>query len=222
VDKGPLAGGTAIGKDVLVPGDIIDILPDGTRVNGIDQIIIETENCQLTTQGDGLTITMSDRGVPFRIRDGDNADITLEPDGTIVANGRSTLGQSFPQAVRDNPDKLIVPIPVDPENDVFPRGPNDTFPIISSTGIGGDGCRVVGDSRDGGGDAGNVDRTASIDDAKTNVGDVNSKEGVIPDTISEHQVPNTGGMPLLGPVVSGVAFIGVGLLLFRSAVRRNT
>jgi hypothetical protein len=29
-------------------------------------------------------------------------------------------------------------------------------------------------------------------------------------------------MPLLGPVVSGVAFIGVGLLLYRSAVRRNT
>jgi hypothetical protein len=80
----------------------------------------------------------------------------------------------------------------------------------------------LGDSRDGGGDAGNVDRRASIDDAKTNVGDVNSKEGVIPDTISEDQVPNTGGMLLLGPVVSGVAFIGVGLLLFRSAVRRNT
>jgi hypothetical protein len=222
VDKGPLAGGTAIGKDVLVPGDVIDILPDGTTVLGIDQIIIETENCELTAQGDGLTITMSDRGVPFRIRDGDNVDITLEPDGTIVANGRSTLGESFPEAVRDNPDKLIVPIPVDPENDQFPRGPNDTFPIISSTGIGGDGCRVVGDSRDGGGDAGNVDRGASIDDSKTNAGDVNFKDGVIPDTISEHQVPNTGGMPLLGPVVSGVAFIGVGLLLFRSAVRRNT
>jgi hypothetical protein len=222
VEKGPLAGGTAIGKDVLVPGDVIDILPDGTRVNGIDQIIIETENCELTAQGNDLTITMSDRGVPFRIRDGDNADITLEQDGTIVANGRSTLGESFPEAVRDNPDKLIVPIPVDPENDVFPRGPNDTFPIISSTGVGGDGCRVVGDSTDGGGDAGNTDDTTSIDDAKTNAGDVNSKEGVIPDTISEHQVPNTGGMPLLGPVVSGVAFIGVGLLLFRSAVRRNT
>src|SRR5215211_6256767 len=87
VDKGPLAGGTAIGKDVLVPGDVIDILPDGTTVNGIDQIIIETENCQLTAQGDQLTITMSDRGVPFRIRDSDNADITLESDGTIVANG---------------------------------------------------------------------------------------------------------------------------------------
>src|SRR5215212_8349479 len=48
VDKGPLAGGTAIGKDVLVPGDVIDILPDGTTVVGIDQIIIETQNCQLT------------------------------------------------------------------------------------------------------------------------------------------------------------------------------
>jgi hypothetical protein len=91
----------------------------------------------------------------------------LEPDGTIVANGRSTLGQSFPQAVRDNPDKLIVPIPVDPENDVFPRGPNDTFPIISSTGIGGDGCRVVGES---------------IDDGSTNAGDVSTGAATTGDT----------------------------------------
>ena len=222
VEKGPLAGGTAIGRDVLVPGDVIDILPDGTRVNGIDQIIIETENCELTAQGNDLTITMSDRGVPFRIRDGDNADITLESDGTIVANGRSTLGESFPEAARDNPDKLIVPIPVDPENDQFPRGPNDTFPILSSTGVGGEGCRVVGNSRDGGGDAGRVDRGASIDDTITNAGDLNSKDGVIPDTISDNAVPNTGGMPMLGPVVSGLVFVGVGLLLFRSAVRRNT
>jgi hypothetical protein len=193
VDKGPLAGGTAIGKDVLVPGDVIDILPDGTRVNGIDQIIIESENCELMAQGNELTITMSDRGVPFRIRDGDNADITLETDGTIVASGRSTLGESFPEAMRDNPDRLIVPIPVDPENDVFPRGPNDTFPIISSTGIGGEGCRVVGDSSDGG---------------SADVGNANSKDGVIPDTISESQVlPNTGGLSFLVPAIAVVALL---------------
>jgi hypothetical protein len=29
-------------------------------------------------------------------------------------------------------------------------------------------------------------------------------------------------MPMFGPVVSGLVFVGVGLLLFRSAVRRNT
>jgi hypothetical protein len=222
VEKGPLAGGTAIGKDVLVPGDIIDILPDGTRVNGIDQIIIETENCELTAQGNELTITMSDRGVPFRIRDSDNADITLESDGTIVANGRSTLGESFPESVRDNPDKLIVPIPVDPENDVFPRGPNDTFPILSSTGIGGEGCRVVGESRDGGGDAGNVDGDASIDNAKTNAGDVNSKEGVIPDTMAESSVlPNTGGLYFLVPAMAVVALLISGAAIGLLSMRRG-
>jgi hypothetical protein len=222
VEKGPLAGGTAIGKDVLVPGDVIDILPDGTRVNGIDQIIIETENCELTAQGNDLTITMSDRGVPFRIRDGDNADITLEQDGTIVANGRSTLGESFPEAVRDNPDKLIVPIPVDPENDVFPRGPNDTFPIISSTGVGGDGCRVVGDSTDGGGDAGNTDDTTSIDDAKTNAGDVSSRDSVIPDTMAESSVlPNTGGLSFLGPAIAVVALLISGAAIGLLSMRRG-
>ncbi len=218
-EKGPLAGGTALGKDVLVPGDVIDILPDGTRVTGIDQIIIKTENCELTAQGDDLTVTMSDRGVPFRIRDGDNADITLEPDGTLVANGRQTLGETFPERVRDNPDKRIIPIPVDPENDQFERGPNDTFPILSSTGVGGEGCRVVG----GGGDAddNNTDRTASMDDSGTDAGDTNSADDVVPDTVSEKPLPKTGGVPLLASAVAGLLFASGGFLLFRSVMRRN-
>ena len=222
-EKGPLEGGTAIGKDILVPGDIIDILPDGTRVTGIDQIIIKTENCELTGQGAQLTITMSDRGVPFRIRDGDNADITLQEDGTIVANGRETLGETFPERVRDNPDKRIVPIPVDPENDEFKRGPNDTFPIISSTGVGGEGCRAL----NGGAAADDTEGAANLDDeggatvGDTNAGDTGSKEDVIPDTKSKKPLPNTGGVPLFALAIAGLFVVGAASLLFRSTIRRN-
>lgn len=214
-EKGPLAGGTAIGHDVLVPGDVINTLPDGTVVFGIDQVTIETENCELTAQGDDLTITLSDRGVPIRIRDGDNADITLQPDGTIVANGRETLGDSFPEDQRDNPDRLIVPIAVDPENAQLPETPNDTFRIISSTGIGGEGCRVVEQSDDpSDGDA---------DDPGTGDADgANGADDVIKGTIPNKVLPNTGGVPLLGLAALGVAFIGAGFLLFRSAIPRDT
>jgi len=209
---------------VLVPGDIVDILPDGTRVVGIDQIVIKTENCELTAQGNDLTITMSDRGVPFRIRDGDNVDITLQPDGTIVANGRQTLGESFPEEVRDNPDRLIIPIPVDPENDQFPRGPNDTFPIISSTGIGGEGCHVVdggdADNSDDTGDTGSID-TGNTDAGNADAGNTNSEEDVIDDTISEKTLPNTGGVPLLGLAAVALALVGVGFSVLRTSIRRD-
>jgi len=72
-------------------------------------------------------------------------------------------------------------------------------------------------------DAANTDDAATLDDGgSTNAGDVDSRDGVKADTISERQVPDTGGMPLFGFVVPGLAFVGVGLLLFRSAMRRNT
>ena len=187
---------------------MIDILPDGTRVVGIDQIIIKTENCELTAQGDALTITMSDQGVPFRIRDGQNVDITIRPDGTIVANGRSTLGDEFPPGRRDNPNRVIIPIPVDPENDTFPREPNNEFPIISSTGIEGQGCHVVGSSA-----AGNN---------STSPGDTNSSTDVIPNTTSNNPLPNTGGVPLFWLLASGIFSGCAGLLLIRSTLRRST
>ena len=229
-ETGPLAGGTAVGEDVLVPGDVINTLPDGTVVFGIDQITIETENCELTAQGDDLTLTLSDRGVPFRLRDGDNVDITLEPDGTIVASGRETLGESFPEDLKDNPTRLIVPIPVDPENDEFPEAPNDTFPIISSTGVGGEGCRVVGDDTgddggDNGGDADNTDDPGSIDTdgpGNVDIDDADLKDVVIKSTIPDKpKLPNTGGVPLLGFAVLGLVLFGAGFSVLRSAIRRN-
>jgi hypothetical protein len=226
-EKGPLAGGTSVGNDVLVPGDVINVLPDGTQVFGIDQITIETQDCELTAQGDDLTITLSDRGVPFRIRDGDNVDITLRPDGTIVANGRETLGESFAEDQRDNPDRLIVPIPVDPENDQFPEAPNDTFPILSSTGIGGEGCRVVGG--DGGADdPDDVDDTNDTNDTDdpgitdtddpdgADTGDVTSEDDVIADTIPDDKpLPDTGGVPPLGLAILGLSVLGAGAAILR-------
>ena len=139
-------------------------------------------------------------------------------DGTIVANGRETLGETFPERARDNPDKRIIPIPVDPENDEFHEGPNETFPIVSSTGVGGEGCRVV----DGGGDAADdTDNTASMDDSGTDAGNTGSAEDVIPDTVSEKPLPKTGGVPLLASAVAGLLLASGGFLIFRSAMRRN-
>jgi LPXTG-motif cell wall-anchored protein len=208
--KGPLAGGTAIGKDILVPGDVIDVLPDGTKVVGIDQIVIRTENCTLTSHGDGLSVTLSDQGVPGRITDGQNVDITLKSDGTLVSNGRVELGDFFTTDPRQNPsDRVIVPIPVDPENDQFPREPNDTFPIISSTGIEGEGCHVL--------EPNNTGNTGS-NNGMDNSGNTNSGGSVIPGTTSDGPLPNTGGVPLYVAIIAGLILAGGGVLLYsRSA-----
>jgi LPXTG-motif cell wall-anchored protein len=208
--KGPLAEGTAIGKDILVPGDVIDVLPDGTKVVGIDQIVIRTENCTLTSHGDGLSVTLSDQGVPGRITDGQNVDITLKSDGTLVSNGRVELGDFFTTDPRQNPsDRVIVPIPVDPENDQFPREPNDTFPIISSTGIEGEGCHVL--------ESNNTANTGS-NNGMDNGGNTNSRGSVIPGTTSDGPLPNTGGVPLYVAIIAGLILAGGGVLLYsRSA-----
>ncbi len=141
-------------------------------------------------------------------------DITTEADGTIVANGRRTLGDEFPPGVRDNPTRVLVPIPVDPENDTFPRDPTSRFPIISSTGIDGDGCHVI-EPDDTGNDGNN---NSSMD----NGGNTGSSSDVIPNTTSDEPLPDTGGVSLLGLFVSGLFFAGVGLLLLWPTTRSNT
>jgi hypothetical protein len=131
------------------------------------------------------------------------------------------LQSSFPEDQGDNPDRLIVPIPVDPENDQFPEAPNDTFPIVSSTGIDGQGCRAAG----GGADGGDPDDTDSVDgvgSGDVDAGEVNLKDEVITGTIPDKLLPNTGGMPLLALVVTGLALVDAGISVLRSTIRRTT
>lgn len=205
-EKGPLAGGTARGDDVLVKGDL-GCGPTGNNPC-IDQIVIQTENCELTKQGKDLTITLSDQGEPFRLIDGENVDITMQQDGTIIANGRKTLG---PQATAfngdesDNPTRRIIPIPVK-QGDTPGGSVNDTFPIISTTGIDGKGCRVVETSA-----------TNQNDPSTNQPDDGGERSQVITDTVSDNPLPNTGGPPLLGLAVAtfGLAVSGVSVVTVR-------
>jgi hypothetical protein len=211
-DKGPLAGGTARGDDVLVTGDL------GCGPNGenpcIDQIVIQTENCKLTAQGKDLTITLSDQGEPFRLIDGENVDIPIGQDGTIVANGRKTLGPlatAFNGGEEDNPTRRILPIPVE-QGDTPGGSVNDTFPIISSTGIDGNGCRVVETS------------DTNQNNPSTNQPGGNGEQSqVIDDTISDNQLPNTGGpsLPGLAVIALGLAVLGGATVVGTGVQRRD-
>ncbi len=211
-DKGPLAGGTAFGNDVLVPGDIIDTLEDGTKVVGIDQIVIKTQNCKLTEDGEDLTLTLDDRGTPFRLRDGENVDISIKEDGTIIANGREMVGEE------ENPTRIIIPIPVK-QGDTPGDQPNDKYGIISSTGIGGEGCQVVGDSAEAP-DAANEDDTTVAPTAADRAA-ADRKNEVVPGTVPNKPLPNTGGLPVSVVVMSGLGLIAAGLAgLLRVSRRR--
>jgi hypothetical protein len=48
------------------------------------------------------------------------------------------------------------------------------------------------------------------------------KDDVIKGTVPDKLLPNTGGMPLLGLVVSGLTLVGAGISVIGSTIRRNT
>ncbi len=107
-------------------------------------------------------------------------------------------------------------IPVDPENDDFSDAPNDRFPIVSSTGIGGKGCQAVESARD---DSTPDDSTPN-DSTPTDPTDdpASVEDSVIDDTIPEQNLPNTGGSVLL-PVAA--LLIASGMMGYAILRRRS-
>ncbi|CAN5865236.1 hypothetical protein BH18ACT11_BH18ACT11_26490 [soil metagenome] len=48
------------------------------------------------------------------------------------------------------------------------------------------------------------------------------EDDVIDNTVSDEPLPDTGGIPLLGPAVFGFIFVSAGFVLLRPVIRRNT
>lgn len=179
--KGPLEGATAIGDDTN--GDIIGEF-EGEPVLGIDIIEIAAENCEVTEE-DNLTITLDNQGVPGRFIDGQNGDITVDEDGVTI------IGQG--------PENVVEPFLVEEEDEGVELPPNDNFTVVSTTGIGGDGCSEAADLD-------TTPDTDTTDDVDTN-----------------DDLPNTGGgnLPADTRTVLAFVFSGFGLLAFWLLVVRR-
>lgn len=187
---GPLEGAEAIGEDIDVEGDIIGTDPEtGEPVVGIDTITINTENCEVTDPDDlSVTLRILDGG-PGRFIDGpegaelDNAEITVD-EGQVVIRGQG-------------PGNVVQPFFVEGQaqpGDIFVQ---DTFEVISSTGIGGEGCRALQTS-DGPNDGSNDPQDAVVDEI--------DRDDPLPDTGgSELRVPSLEAALLAFSVLLGLA-----------------
>lgn len=196
-DKGPLVGATGIGKDILVPGDVIGQDPEtGEDVVGIDQITISAENCEIVDEED-LTATLDDQGEPFRVINGVDVDITVDDEGVTI-NGRETIEGTVNgvEINEPNPDQIISGFEVEQDDTPEDLSINDMFPVVSTTGIGGEGCAEVAD----------LDTTPDTDTTD--------------DVDTGDDLPNTGGGPAdtstaLLFVVSGFALLAMRIVKLR-------
>ena len=196
-DAGPLVGARAIGEDVLVPGDVIGQDPEtGEDVVGIDRITISAENCEVVDE-ENLTVTLDDQGEPFRVIDGVDVDITVDDEGVTIEGRERIQGTvNGVQIDQPNPDQLISGFEVEQDDTPEEISVNDTFPVVSTTGIGGEGCAAVA----------NADTTPDTDTTD--------------DVDTGDDLPNTGGGPAdtrtaLLFVVSGLALLALRVAQFR-------
>lgn len=206
---GPLEGAQAIGEDIDVAGDIIGQDPDtGDDVVGIDTITIKTENCEITDP-DNLSVTLSILdGGPGRFIDGpdgddlDNAEITVDEDQVVIR------GQG--------PGNVVEPFFVEGQGQAGGIFVQDTFDVISSTGIGGEGCRAI-QATENTNENTNTDTNPTTNDTTNDTGNdaVNQIDWdkPLPDTGGERNVSSTRELTLLTFAVL------LGLTGWRIAVR---
>src|SRR5918995_5133106 len=146
-------------------------------------------------------------------RRGMERSVGREPSVCVKSNGRKTLGPlatAFDGGEEHNPTRRILAIPVK-QGDTPGGSVNDTFPIISSTSIDGNGCRVVETSD-----------TNQNNPSTNQPGGSGEQSQVIDDTISDNPLPNTGGpsLPGLAVIALGLAVLG-GATVVGTGVRRR-
>ena len=119
------------------------------------------------------------------------------------------MATAFNRGESENPTRRIIAIPVK-QGDTPGGSVNDTFPIISSTGIDGKGCRVVETSA-----------TNQNDPSTNQPDDGRERSQVIIDTISDEPLPPTGGPPLLGLAIISLGLFVSGASVVGVCIRRD-
>jgi len=136
--------------------------------------------------------------VTLRILDGGPGRFIAGPEGAELDNAEITVDEGQVVIRGQGPGNVVEPFFVEGQAQPGEIFVQETFEVISSTGIGGEGCRAA---------------QASDDGNPTN------QDDVVPGTDPGGDLADTGG-PLFGFMVAGLLLTGGGLLL-RSTMRRG-